>query len=93
MVRGWKVTDQRELGSQLIRASNSIHANIAEGYGKSPQGFKRYLDLSLGSCDEVCSHLTDALNVGLISQESYNEFITKYEIVGKQLTKLKQNWK
>ena len=63
MVRSWNQVDQRELGSQMIRAANSIHANIAEGYGKSPNEFKRYLTTAIGSCDELVSHLTDASNV------------------------------
>ena len=63
MVRSWSTINQRELGSQIIRAANSIHADIAEGFGKTPADFKRYLGNSLGSCDELVSHLTDANNV------------------------------
>jgi four helix bundle protein len=40
LVRGWSEKDQRELGSQIIRAANSIYANIAEGFGKTPADFK-----------------------------------------------------
>ena len=90
IVRSWSKDDQRELGSQLIRAANSIHANIAEGFGKSPRDFARYVGTALGSCDEVRSHLTDASHVGLIDKETENHLIGEYEIVGKQLTKLRQ---
>ncbi len=93
MVRSWPKDDQRELGSQLIRAANSIHANIAEGWSKSVADFKRYTGTSLGSCDEVQSHLTDAYNVGFTEKKLYEDLRKEYEIVGKQLNKLKQNWK
>ena len=47
IVRTWSANDQRELGSQMIRAANSIHANIAEGYGKTVPDFKPYLNNSI----------------------------------------------
>ena len=93
IVRSWNQLDQRELGSQIIRAANSIHANIAEGYSKTPNDFKRYLASAIGSCDELVSHLKDARNIGLLKEEIYTSFIAEYEIVGKQLTRLKQQWK
>lgn len=93
IVRSWSLIDQRELGSQIIRAANSIHANIAEGYSKSPKDFKRYLSTAIGSCDELVSHLTDASNIGLISEDEKESLINNYQIIGKQLTRLKQNWK
>ncbi|MBM3261609.1 four helix bundle protein [Candidatus Kaiserbacteria bacterium] len=93
MVRTWTIADQRELGSQIIRAANSIHANIAEGWGKTAPDFRRYLGNSLGSCDELRSHFNDAFNVGLMTEVDHKELIGEYGIVGKQLNKLKQNWR
>ena len=77
----------------MIRAANSIHANIAEGCGKTTNDFKRYLTTAIGSCDELVSHLNDAGSIGLMTSEMMNEFIFEYTIVGKQLTRLKQKWK
>ena len=91
MVRSWSQVDQRELGSQIIRAANSIHANIAEGYNKTPNDFRRYISNSIGSCDEVISHLQDICNVGLITEKEKEELTVEYTVVGKQLTRLKQN--
>ena len=93
LVRTWPVADQRELGSQMIRAANSIHANIAEGFGKTPNDFKRYLTTAMGSCDELVSHIIDANNVGLVDGKTKEHLIAEYIIVGKQMNKLKQNWK
>jgi len=93
LVKSRSVSDRRELGSQLIRAANSIHANLAEGFSKSENDFKRYIGTSIGSCDEVISHLIDAYNINLITEEEKQQFIFEYTIVGKQPTRLKQSWK
>ena len=92
LVRSWKPLDQRELGSQVIRAANSIHANIAEGFGKTPADFKRYIAIAIGSCDELRSHINDARNIELIDSKSAEALLREYDIVGKQLMRLKQAW-
>ena len=90
LVRRWSNLDQREIGGQLIRSANSIHANIAEGHGKSRAEFIRYIGIAIGSCDETRSHLQDAMNIELIENKAYEEFLREYIIVGKQLMRLKQ---
>ena len=48
--------EQRALGDQIRRASKSIAANIAEGFGKqrlSSAEFKRFLMMAIGSADEM----------------------------------------
>jgi four helix bundle protein len=48
-----------DLMSQIRRASKSIPANIAEGYGKrrSVKHFKAYLENALGSTNEMIVHI------------------------------------
>jgi four helix bundle protein len=41
------------LNPQMVRASISIGSNIAEGNNKSKKEFNRYLDISIGSCNEL----------------------------------------
>jgi len=60
--------DARHLKDQLCRSANSIHTNIAEGYGRSAAEFKMYLTRSLGSCNEARSHIMDALNAGFCNR-------------------------
>jgi len=47
--------EQFELARQLRRAARSVPANIVEGWAKrnSAPEFKRYLQVAIGSCDEV----------------------------------------
>lgn len=81
------------LRDQVCRSANSIHSNIAEGYGRSIAEFKMYLTRSLGSCNETVSHLTDALNSKFGSAVLGDELIREYEIVGKQIYRLREKWK
>jgi four helix bundle protein len=83
----------RHLRDQMCRSANSIHANIAEGYGRSIAEFKMYLTRALGSCNEAKSHLDDAVCIELIDPQSGQELIAEYTIVGKQIYRLRQNWK
>src|SRR5579871_4112516 len=48
--------EQRGLADQVRRASKSICANVAEGFGKrrrSAAEFKRFLLMAIGSADEM----------------------------------------
>ena len=80
------------LRDQLCRSANSIHSNIAEGFGRSVKEFKMYLTRSLGSCNETISHLEDAINAKFSSRNDTEKFIAEYTIIGKQLFKLREVW-
>ena len=48
--------EQFDLASQIRRASKSICANLAEGFGKqsySKAEFERFIQMSIGSADEM----------------------------------------
>ena len=87
--------EKYELRSQLRRAAVSIPLNIAEGYGRkdSKAEFRHFLRNALGSCNEVQVLLNMIKDLGYIQEEIYTGFAPNYEIVGKQLNKLIQNWK
>jgi four helix bundle protein len=81
------------LRDQLCRSGNSTTGNIAEGYGRSVAEFKQYLTRSLGSCNETVSHLGDSIAANFGDKNKGLHLIQEYEIVGKQLYRLRQNWK
>ena len=41
------------LNSQIIRAAISVGSNVTEGQRRGKKEFSRYIDIAIGSCDEV----------------------------------------
>lgn len=68
------------LRDQIQRASVSIMANIAEGFGRrSDKEFANFLNIAHGSVSEVQSHLYVALDLGYVEQ---NAFAKLYDLLG-----------
>ena len=68
------------LRDQLRRASVSIMANIAEGFGRhSDKEFSHFLNMAHGSVAETQSHLYFALDLNYIDQE---QFASLYDLLG-----------
>jgi four helix bundle protein len=75
------------LRDQLQRASVSVMANIAEGFGRYRNTeFIQYLRVSSGSCAEVQSNLYIGLDAGLISQEQFDSLQSQSKLVAKKLS-------
>ena len=56
-----------ELRSQILRASPSIPANIAEGANQeSDAQFARFRSIAIGSANELQNHLVFAGDIGLL---------------------------
>ena len=88
--------EQRELAKNLLKTACQIGPQIAEGYAKksSSNEFKRYLDMAIGSTDEMIAHLEQVpLLVSSINKQSIETLISEYETIVKQLQVLKRNWK
>ena len=74
IVMKWDRIAQHTIGEQMIRSSDSIGANIAEGYGR--YFFKekiKFLLYSRGSLLETKSWLRKSNNRKLITTEQFNE--------------------
>jgi four helix bundle protein len=74
-----------DLASQIRRASKSVPANIAEGYGKrrSARHFKVYLENALGSTNEMIVHLQVAQTLAYGTAAVTDDLIERYRSVGR----------
>ncbi|MDQ3174597.1 MAG: four helix bundle protein [Acidobacteriota bacterium] len=62
------------LRDQIQRASISIMANIAEGFGRhTDKDFANFLSIAHASVSEVQSHLYVALDLAYVSEELFTE--------------------
>ncbi len=83
------------LADQMRRASKSIPANIAEGYGrrKSAKDFKHFLSMALGSANEMIVHLEITRELEYAKPETCNSLIEGYTVICKMLYRLIENWR
>ena len=74
------------LTDQLIRASRSVTANIAEGFGRHHHNENlQYCRQSRGSLSECLDHLNAGLDEGMITHADYSFLRGKLEHVWKVL--------
>ncbi len=74
------------LVSQLNRASVSIPANIAEGWGReSRKNYVQFLRISRGSLFELETLLVISTNEGFVTPESFKEISIQTEEVSRML--------
>ena len=77
------------LTDQIRRASISIPANIAEGCGrKSQRDFARFLQVSVGSANELEYHLLLAHELGYLGTDSQTVLDTDLSEVRRMLSSL-----
>ncbi len=85
------------LRNQCTKTPYPIPATIAEGFGKknSERELKRFLEMALGSSDEMITHLRiiKICEFKSIKPERCDQLIEEYKIVSKELTNLIKKWK
>ena len=86
IVDKWSYFQKDTVGKQLVRAADSIAANLSEGFGryhyKESKNFGYY---SRGSLFETLTWLTKAHNRKLLETQVFNAFMKDLEILGKVL--------
>jgi four helix bundle protein len=87
--------EKYEIGSQIRRAALSIVLNIAEGYGRKDSAgeFQHFLRMAMGSSNEVRVLLDLIKDLGYIAEAKHQELEEEYEIIGRQLYKLRETAK
>ena len=84
-------TEQRALADQIHRASKSICANVAEGYGRQKRSkaeFKRFLQMAIGSGDEMRVWVRYALDLGYIDEATWQRWRDEYQAITRMLQSL-----
>lgn len=84
--RDWPRDELYGLTAQSRRASVSIAANVAEGYGReSKRSYVQFLCVAQGSVKELETHLLIARRVGIIDDSATTALLERCESVGKLL--------
>ena len=84
----WPMIEQHALGDQVRRASKSICANVAEGYGRqrrSKAEFKRFLSMAIGSSDEMRVWARYAFDLGYVDEPNWREWRDEYQAISRML--------
>lgn len=76
VVSNWDYFAKDTIGKQVVRSSDSIAANISEGFGRYHyKDSKHFLYYSRGSLYETQTWLTKAYKRNLIDNDTYNQLI------------------
>lgn len=79
-------SESYSLKDQIVRASRSVTANIAEGYGRHHhQENIQFCRIARGSLSETLDHLNVALDDKYLTEAQYAELRTQLEAVWKVL--------
>lgn len=77
------------LASQIRRASSSVPANIAEGYGRGHRGeYTHFLHIAQGSLKETETHIHLCLRVGLLRDAQVADAFSLADRLGRALHNL-----
>ena len=86
MVVRWEIIAKDTPGKQLIRAADSVGANIAEGSGRGTDpDLRRFLRISRGSLYETKHWLRRAYSRRLLTERQVNELVPIMEELSPKL--------
>lgn len=82
----WTYFQKDTIGKQLVRACDSIAANLSEGLGRYHfREIKNFSYYSRGSLFETKTWLAKASNRKLISEAQFNKMMAEIEVIGKMV--------
>ena len=80
LVSKWESFEKFSIGTQFVKAADSISANISEGYGRFFYNEnKQFCYYSRGSLLETKTWLTKSFKRKLITENTYKKMIEKLE--------------
>jgi four helix bundle protein len=86
VVINWNYFEKDTVGRQLIKAADSVSANLSEGFGRFfYKENKQFCYYSRGSLYETLTWLTEANNRNLINGSDYDHFCNDINTIGKKL--------
>jgi four helix bundle protein len=85
-VAAWKIFERDTVGKQLVRAADSVSANIAESYGRHYTGdVPLFLYYSRGSLYETKDWLTKAIRRKIGRTDNLDRILKRLETLAPQL--------
>lgn len=91
ITKKWPREELFGLTNQLRRAVVSVLLNIAEGTSRTKKDFRRFLDLSRGSCYESVACLQIALAQGYLEKNEFDKLYLELQIISKMISALKKS--
>ncbi len=86
IVINWDYFLKDTIGKQLVRAADSVAANLSEGFGRFfYKENKQLCYYSRGSLFEIKTWLTKTKNRKLISEDQFENFSKDIDLIGKKL--------
>ena len=85
--------EQRALADQVRRASKSVCANLAEGWGRrgfAPADFRRFVVMAIGSADEMRVWARYCRDLGYIDEGTRRDWCDEYTAISKMLQGLRK---
>ncbi len=85
-VSKWDYFEKDTVGKQLVRAVDSVSANLSEGFGRFfYKENKRFGYYSRGSLYETRTWLKKALSRDLMDKKTYSDVISEISVITKML--------
>lgn len=85
------VDERFGLTSQIRRASTSVPANIAEGFGRwNSREFLRFLAIASGSLRELETHLVIACRLGYLSERANEPLFQSIDELARMLFRMRE---
>lgn len=78
-------SEQYGLQSQMRRAAASVPTNIAEGSARTDREFRNFLRIALGSATELEYHLILARDLGYLTTDAHEAFVSPLASLKRQL--------